>query len=117
MHCPCERRVLAAHHAGGTTRVRDEPCLIVAQNELTDEDERLNVERQMLCQRRWNAVDTYALGLLLWDAMARTLDEYKCPVALLMNDARELAVVIEPRRRWWPREALDATESRILDDD
>ena len=49
--------------------------------------------------------------------MADALGEDVRPVALLVHDARERAVVVVPRRGWPEREALDAAESGVLDHD
>ena len=57
---------------------------------------------------------THAGGVVMRDEMAGALYENICPVTLLMNDAGMGAVVIEPGRGWSPREALNASESRVL---
>ena len=39
------------------------------------------------------------------------------PVAFLVHDARELAIVVDPRRGWLPSKALDASKGGVLDAD
>jgi hypothetical protein len=47
-------------------------------------------------------------------AMATSVEEGVGPVALLVNDASKLAVVIEPWSAWLSGKALSTSESRIL---
>ena len=56
----------------------------------------------------------YPGRIVMRDEVASTLYENICPVALLMNDAGFCTVIIEPRCGRTPREALNASESRVL---
>lgn len=49
--------------------------------------------------------------------MSSSSEEDVGEIAFLVHDARDVAVVIEPRRRRLAREALDAAEGKVLNDD
>lgn len=59
-------------------------------------------------------IEAYPSRLLLGYEMTRTLEEYIGEVSFLMNNPRELTLVIEPRSGRFPREPLDTSERRIL---
>ena len=49
--------------------------------------------------------------------VASAFNEGIRPVAFLVHDARELAIVVHPRRGWLPTKALDASKGGVLDAD
>ena len=51
---------------------------------------------------------------MVGDQVARALDEDVRPVALLVHDTSWQPVVVRPRRRWAPLEALNTAERRVL---
>ena len=53
-------------------------------------------------------------GRVVADEMTDALDEYIGPVALLVNDTREDAVIIIPGRRRLPRKSLDSAKGGVL---
>ena len=57
---------------------------------------------------------TYPAWLLLRHEMARSRDEDVRPVALLVHNSEEVAIVVCERRLWLLRKALDAAESGVL---
>lgn len=56
----------------------------------------------------------YSAGVRVWDEVACAFDEDVRPVALLVHDAADVAIVVNPGSRGLPSEALDPTESRVL---
>lgn len=69
------------------------------------------VSKQSLRDVKRNA---YSAGIRVWDEVARALDEDVGPVALLVYDAADVAIIIDPGRRGLPSEALDPTKGRVL---
>lgn len=56
----------------------------------------------------------YSTGVRVRNEMARALDEDVGPVALLVHDAADVAIVVNPGSRGLPGEALDTAEGCIL---
>lgn len=56
----------------------------------------------------------YSAGARVRDEVARALDEDVGPVALLVHDAADVAIIIDPGRRGLVSEPLDSAEGRVL---
>lgn len=89
-----KRRILPAYD----DRPRHRSVQVRAKDELAQEHQRLR-------------------GLPQRHEMSRAIEEDIREPALLVDDAGELPVVIEPRRRRLAREALGAAKGYVLDDD
>lgn len=58
--------------------------------------------------------NAYSAGIRVWDEVTCALDENIAPVALLVHDAADVTIVVDPGSRGLPSEALDPAEGRVL---
>jgi hypothetical protein len=101
---------LAAESGG--RGVRDQSGLVEAEDELASEHKRL--ERYVSKRRRDQKIMTDGSGVGLGHEMPGAADQHVGPVALLMHDSSELAIIRCPLGRWLASEALDAAECGVL---
>jgi hypothetical protein len=59
---------------------------------------------------------THGFRFVTGDEVTRTVHEYVCPIALLMYDTCETAVVRGPFSRWLASKPLDAAKGGVLND-
>ena len=70
----------------------------------------ISLEHRLISEKH----DLYLFGLILRNKMACALNEDVCPVAFLVDNTREIAVVVKPGGGWRSSEALDATKCCVL---
>ena len=90
-----------------------ETRLIVSEDEFSKED-------QCLAGRKRGSSEeldaTYRSRLPFWNQMSGTGEEKVCQVALLVDDASKVSVIIEPRRWWFLSKPLNTAEGEVLSD-
>lgn len=57
---------------------------------------------------------TYSDRGFYGDKVASTIEEYVCPISLLMHDSCELARIVKPWGRGLAAESLDSSECGVL---
>ena len=70
----------------------------------------ISLEHRLISEKH----DLYLFGLILRNKMACALNEDVCPVAFLVDNPREIAVVVKPGCGWRSSETLDTTKCCVL---